>query len=122
MLKAELKSRKEHLRTPPFPFFDVSRDLHTYRLLIKGARSNRGLALFRIRRGFTVISPEIFRPLYLALVRPILEYGLQTSAPYLRQDSTIMGKLHRLVTRMVKVLRDLSYEDRLRRLNLFFIE
>ncbi len=29
--------------------------------------------LFQLRRGFAVLTPEIFRPLHLALVRPILE-------------------------------------------------
>ncbi len=60
--------------------------------------------------------------LYLAPVRPILEYGLQASPTYLRQDIIMMEKLQRLATRMVKGLRDLPYEDRLRRLNLFSIE
>ncbi len=69
-----------------------------------------------------MLSPEISRPLYLALVRSILEYGLQASPPYIRQDITMMEKLQRLATRMVKGLRDLSYEDRLRRLNLFSVE
>ncbi len=69
-----------------------------------------------------MLSPEIFRPLYLSLVRPILEFGLQASTPYLRQDIILIEKLQRLATRMVKGLRDLSYENRLRRLNLFSIE
>ncbi len=43
----------------------------------------------------------VFRPLYRALVRPILEYGKQASSPYLRRDIA---------------LRELPYEDRLRRL------
>ncbi len=65
---------------------------------------------------------EIFRPLYLALVRPILEYGLQSSPQYLRQDIIMMEKLQRLATRMEKGLGYLSYEDRLGRLILFSIE
>ncbi len=69
-----------------------------------------------------MLSPEMFRPLYLTLVRPILEHGLQASAPYLRQDIILIDKLQHLATRMVKGLRDLSYEDRLRRFNLFSIE
>ncbi len=31
--------------------------------------------LFQLRRRFAVPKPEIIRPLYLVLVRPILEYG-----------------------------------------------
>ncbi len=78
--------------------------------------------LFQMRRGFAVLTPEIFRPLYLALVRPILEYGLQASSPYLGRDVFLMERLQRLGARMVKSLRELSYEDRLRRLNPFTIE
>ncbi len=77
---------------------------------------------FEMRRGFAVLTPEIFRPLYLALVRHILEYGLQASPLYLRRDIYLMERLQRLGTRMVKSLRGLSYEDRLRRLNLCTIE
>ncbi len=61
----------------------------------------------------------VFRPLYLALVTPILEYGLQASPPYFRQD---IKKLQRLATKMMKGLKDLSEGDRLRRLNIFSIE
>ncbi len=58
-----------------------------------------------------MLSPEMFRPLCLALVRMILEYGLQASSPHLRQDIIMMEKLQRLATQMVKGIRDLSYED-----------
>ncbi len=69
-----------------------------------------------------MLTPEIFRPLYLAFVRPTLEYGLQASPPYLRRDVFMMERLQRLGSRMVKRLRGLSYEDRLRRFNLFTID
>ncbi len=75
--------------------------------------------LFLLRRGFAVLTPEIFRPLYLALVRPILEYGQQASSPYLRRDIALMERIQRLATRMVKGMRKLPYEDRLCRLNIF---
>ncbi len=41
------------------------------------------------RRGFRVLSPEIFR----LLVGPILDYGQQASSLYLRQDIIMMEKL-----------------------------
>ncbi len=88
----------------------------------KEAANRARRVLFQMRRGFAVLTPEIFRPLYLALVRPILEYGLQASPPYLRRDIYLMERLPRLGTRMVNSLRGLSYEDRFRRLNLFTIE
>ncbi len=69
-----------------------------------------------LRRGFAVLTPEIFRPLYLALVRPILEYGQQASSPYLQRDIALMERIQRLATRMAKTIREFSYEERLRRL------
>ncbi len=70
----------------------------------------------------SILAPEIFRPLYLALMRPILEYGQQASSPYLRRDIALMERIQRLATRMVKGIRELPYEDRLRRLNIFSLE
>ncbi len=78
--------------------------------------------LFLLRRGFAVSTPEIFRPLYLALVRPILRYGQQASSPYLRRDIDLMERIQRLATRMVKGMRELPYEDRIHRLNIFSLE
>ncbi len=78
--------------------------------------------LFLLRRGFAVLTPEILQPLYLALVRPILEYGQQSSSPYIRRDIALMERIHLLATRMGKGMRELPYEDRLRRLNIFSLE
>ncbi len=78
--------------------------------------------LFVLRRGLAVLTPEMVRPLYLALVKPILEYGQQASSPYLQRDIALMERKQRLATRMVKGMRKLPYDERLRRLNLFSIE
>ncbi len=75
--------------------------------------------LLQLRRGFAVLTQEIFRPLYLALVRPILEYGLQESLPRLRRGIVLKERMQRLATRMVEDMRVLAHEDRLRRLNIF---
>ncbi len=58
----------------------------------------------------------------LALVRPILEYGQQASSPSLRRDIALMECIQRLATRIVKGMRELLYEGRLRRLNMFSLE
>ncbi len=76
--------------------------------------------LFPLRRGFAVLTPEIFRPQNLAPVRPILEYGQQVSSPNLQRDIALTERIQRSATRMVKGMRELPYEERLRRLNLFF--
>ncbi len=67
-------------------------------------------------------APEIIRPLYLVLVRPILEYSLQAIPSYLGRDIDLLERLQRLAIRMVKSLRGLSYGERLRRMILFTIK
>ncbi len=64
----------------------------------------------------------IVRPLYLALVRPIVEYGQQASSPYLRRDIALMERIQHLATRMVKGMRELPCEHRLRRLTIFSLQ
>ncbi len=52
----------------------------------------------------------------------MLEYGQQASSPYLRWDIALMERIQRLATSMVKGMRELPYEDRLRRINIFSLE
>lgn len=78
----------------------------------------RGI-LFLIRRSFKELPPQTFRLLYCALVRPHLEYCIQACSPYLARDVDHVEKLQRLATRMVKGFHSLSYEERLRKLDLF---
>ncbi len=72
--------------------------------------------------AWEALTPEIFLPLYQALVRPILEYGQQASSPYLRRDIDLMERMQSLDIRMVKGMRELLYDDRLRRLNISSLE
>ncbi len=78
--------------------------------------------LIQPRREFAVLTLEIFRLLYQALVRPILEYGQPASSPSLQRDIALMDRIQRLATRMVKGMRELPYEERLRRPNLSSLE
>ena len=83
--------------------------------------------LFQIKRSFAALTPDIFRPLYITLVRPILEYGVQAMSPYLARDVELIEKFQHLATRMVKGFGAINqrgiprvpYEERLRRLRLF---
>ncbi len=68
--------------------------------------------LLQIHRGFAVLTPEIFPPLY----------DQQASLPNLRRNIAQMERIHRLATLMEKGLKDMPYEDRLRRLNIFSLE
>ncbi len=62
--------------------------------------------------------PAIFRPLYLAMVRPQLDYAVQAVAAYLQRDLKLVERMQRLKTRCVKGLRGLQYPARLRELQL----
>lgn len=64
----------------------------------------------------------ILRSLYLALVRPILDYGAQSWSPYLVRDIKLLEQVQRRVTRLVPDLKDLPYEERCRALNLPTLE
>ncbi len=50
------------------------------------------------------MAKEAFLPLYLSLVRPILEYAIRAVSPYLQKDIDLTERLQKLVTRLVKGL------------------
>ena len=56
--------------------------------------------------------------LYKGLVRPILEYAAPVWNPYMVKDITALEGVQRRATKMIPGLSELSYGDRLRRINL----
>ena len=60
----------------------------------------------------------MFAPNTNLIVRPILEYGNLVWGPYYKTDIQKLEKIQRKATRMIKSIRNLDYEERLKVLNL----
>ncbi len=132
-----------HCKEPPFPFSVFHRGRRQppnspgHRRLRHGvpldttfassvhcrqaANSARRL-LYMVRRSFCEISKTAFIPLYRAIVRPHLEYAVEAYTATLKADIYQLESVKRLATRLVRGLRHVPYEERLRQLNLLSLE
>ena len=71
-----------------------------------------------IRRSFTFLDCESFTKLYCALVRPHLEYGQSIWSPHLMKDLDAIENVQIRATKLVDGLHNLTYSERLQKLNL----
>ena len=71
-----------------------------------------------IRRSFKHLDGQMFSKLFKALVRPHLEYANCVWSPSLKKDITALENVQRRATKQVPGMRDLSYPERLKALEL----
>ena len=78
--------------------------------------------LGQIKNSFSYLDRETIVPLYTSLVRPHLEYAVSVWSPSLKSDIDTLERVQRRATKLVSSIRDFSYEDRLKALNLMSLE
>jgi len=99
----------------------VSRDLKGHKQCLDARnRANRMLGI--IRRNVEYKNKRVIRQLYVAYVRPLLEYSVQAWAPHYSKDVRLLEGVQRRATRLVTGLGKLEYGERLREMNLFSLE
>ena len=83
----------------------VSCDLKPSKHVAKvAAKANRIVGL--IRKNFDFLDAETVVALHCSLVRPILEYAVQSWCPYLVKDIEELEKVQSRVTRLVPGFQD----------------
>ena len=75
-------------------------------------------ALKLLKIAFKPLSKSNFKVLYTAHVRPHLDYCVQAVGSVFKLDINALEKIQRRATKLVKGLQNVSYQERLKQLNL----
>jgi ribonuclease P/MRP protein subunit RPP40 len=84
------------------------------------AKANKVLGV--IRRTLKNFSSNVVMKLYKCLIRPGLEYTVQAWRPYLQKDIDLIEGVQRRVTKLVVRMKRMSYEERLKFLDMTTLE
>ena len=87
---------------------------------IAASKGNQVLGM--IRRNITYKEKSLIVPLYKAIVRPHLEYCIQAWRSCLRKDIDMLQNIQRRAPKLIPGLRDLKYEERLKKCGLTTLE
>ena len=83
--------------------------------------SKQGTGLI-IKRTFSYLDKAIITQLYKVFVRPHLEYNQQIWSPSLQQDIEELEQVQHRATKLIPSLEHLTYEERLKELNLYSLK
>ena len=81
---------------------------------------NRNLGI--IFRTFTFVDEEIFLNLYKSIVRPHVEYATPVWSPLYKKDKIIIENIQRRATKLVDSCKNVTYQEKLRKLGLPTLE
>ena len=79
-------------------------------------KTNKIMAV--IKGTFVYLDFNSFKLLFKAIVRPHLEYGVPVWYPYKKKEKECIKDAQRRATQQIKELKNLTYEERLKRLDL----
>ena len=83
-------------------------------------RTNRVLGF--ITRSVSNRSADVILKLYLALVKPHLDYAVQFWSLYHRMSIDKLETVQRSMTKMIQGIRNLTFKDIIKQFNLHFLE
>ena len=78
--------------------------------------------LRRVKMAFSYVDTDMIKTLISSMIRPRLEYAATVWSPHTRKNIRKVERVQRAATKMVPELRELSYSDRLRELELPTLE
>jgi hypothetical protein len=74
--------------------------------------------LGRIKKSFALFDCKLMRSLYLTFNRPYLEFAVPVRCHFLKGDIGMIEQVQQQSTKLIPAIRILSYENRLRKLEL----